>query len=152
MSTTSTTGTDTMSTTNTAAGSTAAGSTAAGNGATSSVPSETGTAGLTFPRVFSTEGVSPYDQVTWETRTTEILGKDGTPVFRQEGVEVPASWSDRATAIVFDKYAYGRLGTEEREGSVRDTPVEPVFGLQLAGLVQRGLPARYGVRVGLRPG
>lgn len=75
--------------------------------------------GLSFQRVFSTEKISPYDQITWERRTAEILGKNGEPVFRQENVEVPEFWSPRATAIVFDKYAYGRLGSPERETSVR---------------------------------
>jgi ribonucleoside-diphosphate reductase alpha chain len=85
---------------------------------TTTTSDSTGT-GLRFERVFSTEGTSPYDQITWERRTAEILGKDGQPVFRQEDVEVPDFWSHLATAIVFDKYAYGRLGTVERESSVR---------------------------------
>lgn len=75
--------------------------------------------GLRFERAFSSEGIGPFDQVRWERRTAEILGKGGEPVFRQEDVEVPDFWSQRATAIVFDKYAYGRLGTPERETSVR---------------------------------
>ncbi len=75
--------------------------------------------GLKFERVFSDPDVHPFDLVEWQQRTAEILGPKGVPVFRQENVEVPAGWSDQAVGIVFDKYAYGRLGTSERETSVR---------------------------------
>ena len=40
-------------------------------------------------RVFSTAGVSPYDQVKWEHRTAEIKDDKGNVVFEQDGVEVP---------------------------------------------------------------
>jgi ribonucleoside-diphosphate reductase alpha chain len=40
-------------------------------------------------------------------------------IFRQEGVEVPKSWSQTATNIVTSKYFHGKPGTPEREGSVR---------------------------------
>ncbi len=63
--------------------------------------------GLTVPRVFSREGIDPFEEIAWETRTAEIKGADGSVVYRQEGVQVPAFWSQRATDIVASKYFYG---------------------------------------------
>jgi ribonucleoside-diphosphate reductase alpha chain len=67
-----------------------------------------------------TDGVHhPFDLVRWERRTARITGSDGAVVFEQDDVEVPEEWSQTATNIVAQKYFHGRLGTPEREGSVR---------------------------------
>ena len=50
--------------------------------------------------------------------TTFIPGK-GKPAFDQKGVEFPKFWSQTATNIVGQKYFRGRLGSPERESSVR---------------------------------
>ncbi len=76
--------------------------------------------GMVVPRVFSTEGVSPYDQVEWETRTAAIKDERGRVLFEQPDAEVPASWSQLATNVVVSKYFYGEVNTPERESSVRD--------------------------------
>ena len=60
-----------------------------------------------------------YDSVKWELRTARIQGDDGEPVFEQENVEVPESWSPLATNIVASKYFRGHLGSPQREHSVR---------------------------------
>ncbi len=71
-------------------------------------------------RHFTTEGVHPYDEVTWERRDARITNfRDGTVAFEQLGVEVPESWSVNATNILSQKYFRGTLGTEEREWSLR---------------------------------
>ncbi|RMD66914.1 vitamin B12-dependent ribonucleotide reductase, partial [Candidatus Parcubacteria bacterium] len=70
-------------------------------------------------RVFSDPKVSPFDQVEWERRDAEITDDTGKVIFRQEGVEVPKSWSQLATKVVVSKYFYGELNTPERETSVR---------------------------------
>jgi len=75
--------------------------------------------GLIFTRRFTTEGVSPYDEVRWEQRTASIADKDGNCIFEQKDVEVPVDWSMTATNIVASKYLHGRLGTPERETGVR---------------------------------
>lgn len=75
--------------------------------------------GLTIKRIFTHEGIHPYDQVQWETRTASITGADGAVVFQQDGVEVPSFWSQLATNIVASKYFRGQLGTPEREYSVK---------------------------------
>ncbi|GBC79879.1 Vitamin B12-dependent ribonucleotide reductase [bacterium HR09] len=75
--------------------------------------------GLIFTRYFTVKGKHPFDLVRWEKRTARITGADGRVVFEQEGVEVPDFWSQTATNIVAQKYFHGRLGTPEREYSVR---------------------------------
>jgi ribonucleoside-diphosphate reductase alpha chain len=75
--------------------------------------------GLTFTRRFSTEGVSPYDEIQWERRTAAITDTKGNIIFEQKDVEVPADWSMTATNIVASKYLHGRMGAPERETGVR---------------------------------
>jgi len=75
--------------------------------------------GMTVPRVFSTEGVSPYDQVDWELRTAAIKDERGRVIFEQTGCEIPKAWSQLATNVVVSKYFYGEVNTPERESSVR---------------------------------
>jgi ribonucleoside-diphosphate reductase alpha chain len=76
--------------------------------------------GLKFDRRFSTEGVSPYDEVQWERRTASITDTKGNTIFEQKNVEVPLDWSMTATNIVASKYLHGQLGTPERETGVRE--------------------------------
>ena len=73
---------------------------------------------LTFERIFTRAGTHPYDETTWELRDAVIPG-DGGNVFEQRGVEVPAFWSQTATNVVASKYFRGKLGSPEREHSVR---------------------------------
>jgi ribonucleoside-diphosphate reductase alpha chain len=75
--------------------------------------------GLTFTRRFSTEGVSPYDELQWERRTAAITDTKGNTIFEQKDVEVPANWSMTATNIVASKYLHGQMNTPERETGVR---------------------------------
>jgi ribonucleoside-diphosphate reductase alpha chain len=75
--------------------------------------------GLFFERYFTDGKRSPFDLVEWERRTALIGNEKGVTIFRQEGVEVPKSWSQTATNIVTSKYFHGKPGSPEREGSVR---------------------------------
>src|ERR1035438_4851331 len=75
--------------------------------------------GLIFTRRFTTEGVSPYDELQWEQRTASITDQKGNIIFEQKNVEVPLDWSMTATNIVASKYLHGKLGTPERETGVR---------------------------------
>ena len=76
--------------------------------------------GMVVPRVFSIEGVSPYDQVEWDLRTAAIKDEKGRVLFEQTNCEVPRGWSQLATNVVVSKYFYGEINTPERETSVRD--------------------------------
>ncbi|MFH0794415.1 MAG: vitamin B12-dependent ribonucleotide reductase, partial [bacterium] len=74
---------------------------------------------LIAERFFSKEGTHPYDELEWEKRSAVIANEKGEKVFEQTGVEVPKSWSQMATNVVVSKYFRGRVGTPEREYSVR---------------------------------
>src|SRR5581483_10875146 len=77
------------------------------------------TKGLTFRRLFTKPGVHPFDEIEWESRTASIQNEKGRTIFEQRNVEVPKDWSQTATNIVASKYFHGKLGTPERESSVR---------------------------------
>ncbi len=82
-------------------------------------PNAKPTKGLTFERRWTTPGIHPYDEITWEYRTAGISSESGKSVFEQKDVEVPNFWSQLATNVVVSKYFRGHLNTEERETSVR---------------------------------
>jgi len=84
-----------------------------------SAPQKKKAPGLSFRRLFTKPGVSPYDEVEWELRTAQITDAQGTPIFEQKDVEVPKDWSMTATNIVASKYLHGKLNTPERETGVR---------------------------------
>ena len=75
--------------------------------------------GLAFTRRFSTEGVSPYNEIQWERRTASITDTKGNTIFEQKDVEVPIDWSMTATNIVASKYLHGHLESTDRETGVR---------------------------------
>jgi ribonucleoside-diphosphate reductase alpha chain len=76
--------------------------------------------GLRVERVWTTEGVHPYDEVTWERRDVVMTNwRDGSVNFEQRGVEFPNFWSVNAANIVTTKYFRGAVGTPEREWSLR---------------------------------
>jgi ribonucleoside-diphosphate reductase alpha chain len=79
---------------------------------------ENGLQGLSVERRFSTPGVHPFDQIEWELRDA-VIGNPESPAFEQRGVEFPKSWSQNATNIVAQKYFRGKLGSPERESSVK---------------------------------
>jgi len=75
--------------------------------------------GLSFRRLFTKPGVSPYSEVEWELRNAQITDSQGGMIFEQKNVEVPKDWSMTATNIVASKYLHGPIGTDERETGVR---------------------------------
>ena len=75
---------------------------------------------LGLRRRFSTPGVDPYDTVQWGRRDAVIVDhRTGEAAFEQRDVEFPLGWSQTASNIVAQKYFRGRLGSPERETSVR---------------------------------
>src|SRR6266849_2885606 len=72
-----------------------------------------------YQRRYTKLGVHPYDALIWETRDAVISDAKGQVIFEQKSVEAPSLWSQTATNIVASKYFRGRLGTQERESSVR---------------------------------
>ena len=76
--------------------------------------------GLRIERVYTSEGVHPYAEVTWERRDVVMTNwRDGSINFEQRGVEFPDFWSVNAANIVTTKYFRGAVGTDAREWSLR---------------------------------
>ena len=76
--------------------------------------------GLTLRRIYTRDGIHPYDEVTWERRDVVMTNwRDGSVNFEQHGVEFPDFWSVNAANIVTTKYFRGALGTAQREWSLK---------------------------------
>ncbi|MFM1789258.1 MAG: hypothetical protein RLZZ12_607 [Actinomycetota bacterium] len=90
--------------------------------------------GLQIERVFSTPGVHPYDQVSWERRdVVQSNWKTGETVFEQKGVEFPDFWSVNASTIVTTKYFRGAVGHDNREWSLKQVIDRVVLTYTKAG-------------------
>ncbi|GAB4066204.1 vitamin B12-dependent ribonucleotide reductase [Angustibacter speluncae] len=90
--------------------------------------------GLTIERVYTTPGVHPYDQVTWERRdVVQQNWKTGETIFEQRGVEFPDFWSVNASTIVTTKYFRGAVGTPEREQGLKQLVDRVVLTYTQAG-------------------
>ncbi len=99
--------------------------------------------GLKIERVFSTEGVHPYDELTWERRdVVQTNWKTGETVFEQRGVEFPDTWSVNASTIVTTKYFRGAVGTDAREWSLKQLIDRVVKTYRKGGEEQRLLRRR----------
>ncbi|MEY9964480.1 ribonucleoside-diphosphate reductase alpha chain [Streptacidiphilus sp. MAP12-16] len=91
-------------------------------------------AGLRIERIYTTPGVHPYDEVTWERRDVVMTNwRDGSVNFEQRGVEFPDFWSVNATNIVTSKYFRGALGTPQREWSLKQIIDRVVLTYRAAG-------------------
>ncbi len=99
--------------------------------------STTSTDGVTIERRFTQPGTHPFDAVEWEIRDA-VIGDPAKPAFEQRGVEFPSTWSQNATNIVAQKYFRGRMGSDERESSVRQ-----MVGRVAGTIAKWGREARY---------
>ena len=80
-------------------------------------------------RIYTTPGVHPYDQVSWERRDVVMTNwRDGSVNFEQHGVEFPDFWSVNAANIVTTKYFRGAVGSPQREWSLKQL-VDRVVGV-----------------------
>ena len=59
---------------------------------------------MRIKRLFTERGKSPYERIAFRTTASEIRNPDGSLVFRLEGFEVPASWSQVAADVLAQKY------------------------------------------------
>ncbi|MDG4792368.1 vitamin B12-dependent ribonucleotide reductase [Micromonospora sp. WMMD1082] len=105
-----------------------------GDGVTTSRARSKAAAGLKVERVWTSEGVHPYDEVVWERRDVVMTNwRDGSINFEQRGVEFPESWSVNAANIVTTKYFRGAVGTPEREWSLKQLIDRVVTTYRTAG-------------------
>ncbi|MGV9538079.1 vitamin B12-dependent ribonucleotide reductase [Streptosporangium sandarakinum] len=94
--------------------------------------------GMKMKRIFTTPGVHPYDEVSWERRDVVMTNwRDGSINFEQRGVEFPESWSVNAANIVTTKYFRGAVGTPQREWSLKQL-VDRVVGVYTRTAVENG--------------
>jgi ribonucleoside-diphosphate reductase alpha chain len=94
--------------------------------------------GLTIRRIYTREGVHPYDEVTWERRDVVMTNwRDGSVNFEQKAVEFPDFWSVNAANIVTTKYFRGAVGTPQREWSLKQL-VDRVVGTYTAAGTENG--------------
>jgi len=90
--------------------------------------------GLTIDRIYTTEGVHPYDEVKWERRdVVQSNWKTGETVFEQRDVEFADFWSVNASTIVTTKYFRGAVGAENREWSLKQVIDRVVLTYTKAG-------------------
>ena len=73
-------------------------------------------------RHFTTAGKDAYHGIGFRKAMSEIRNPDGSVVFRQEGIEVPDTWSQVACDIIAQKY-FRKAGVPDslqavEEGSV----------------------------------
>ncbi|WP_019644162.1 vitamin B12-dependent ribonucleotide reductase [Novispirillum itersonii] len=59
---------------------------------------------MKFARLFTKDGVSPYADIAFRTTASEIRNPDGSVVFRQTDIAVPAAWSQVACDVLAQKY------------------------------------------------
>lgn len=98
--------------------------------------------GLHIRRLFTREGVSAFDQFTYELRDSIIRNPQGDPIFEMRGVEVPAGWSQVATGIPAQKY-FRRTGVPRTDGTTGgETSVRQVVHRLTSCWVELG--KRYG--------
>jgi ribonucleoside-diphosphate reductase alpha chain len=93
-------------------------------------------AGATFTARYSAAGPDPLQNVVWERRQSLITNPDGSVVFKMEGAEIPADWSQLATDIVISKYfrKAGIRGDKELgETSVRQVVHRIAHTIRVAG-------------------
>ena len=89
-------------------------------GASAGARRSSGKKGVKVERIFTTPGVHPYDEVTWEHRDiVQQNWKTGVTIFEQRDVEFPEFWSVNASTIVTTKYFRGAVGTPEREKGLK---------------------------------
>jgi len=77
---------------------------------------------MRIERRFTTKGQDPYDTIEFRQATSEIRNPDGSVVFRQEGIEVPAAWSQVAADILAQKY-FRKAGVAARLKPIEDPDV-----------------------------
>ena len=93
---------------------------------------------LTIPRVFSKEGVHPYDEINWVKKdVVQKNWKTGKVTFEQYDVEFPDFYSDASVTIVTSRYFRGKIGDPDREWSLKQL-VDRVVNKYTKEAVERG--------------
>jgi ribonucleoside-diphosphate reductase alpha chain len=68
---------------------------------------------MRIERRYTVAGQDPYSSIPFRQATSEIRNPNGSVVFRQENVEVPAGWSQNAVDVLVQKY-FRKAGVPKR--------------------------------------
>src|SRR5262245_56471401 len=77
---------------------------------------------MRIARRYTKEGQSPYADIAFRLTESEIRNPDGSVVFRADGVEVPAFWSQVAADVLAQKY-FRKAGVPARLKKVEEETV-----------------------------
>jgi len=77
---------------------------------------------MRIERRFTKPGQSPYADIAFREVTSEIRNPDGSVVFRLEGMQVPAGWSQVAADILAQKY-FRKAGLPARLKKIEENSV-----------------------------
>jgi ribonucleoside-diphosphate reductase alpha chain len=93
---------------------------------------------MRITRYFTVEGHDAYAGIEFRRATSEIRNPDGSVVFKNDDVEVPANWSQVATDVLAQKY-FRKAGVASE--------LEAVVDIDVPGWLWRKVP-REGARIG----
>ena len=77
---------------------------------------------MRIERRYTKAGLSAYDGIEFRTTKSEIKNPDGSIVFKLDGIQVPASWSQVASDILAQKY-FRKAGVPTRLKRVEENSV-----------------------------
>ena len=77
---------------------------------------------MRIARLFTEPEKSPYESIEFRTTTSEIRNPDGSVVFHQDDIEVPAGWSQVACDVLAQKY-FRKAGIPTRLKAVKEAKV-----------------------------
>src|SRR6195256_6307113 len=80
---------------------------------------------MRIERRYTKPDQSPYADIAFRTTKSEIRNPDGSIVFSQEGIEVPAAWSQVAADVLAQKY-FRKAGVPARLHRIEEDTV-PAF-------------------------
>ncbi len=94
---------------------------------------------MKIDRKFTKAGQDAYAEIEFTRTTSEIKNPDGTVVFKNDDVEVPASWSQVASDVIAQKY-FRKAGVPEKLEKIKEKGVPeflwrsaPVKGAKMGG-------------------
>ncbi|MCE2715939.1 MAG: vitamin B12-dependent ribonucleotide reductase [Pseudomonadota bacterium] len=73
-------------------------------------------------RRFTVAGQSPYEGIDFRLTASEIKNPDGSVVFHQDNIEVPAHWSQVASDVIAQKY-FRKAGVPEELVAVKEDDI-----------------------------
>jgi ribonucleoside-diphosphate reductase alpha chain len=77
---------------------------------------------MRIARHFTKQGKTAYDGIEFRSTVSEIKNPDGSIVFRLDGIQVPAQWSQVAADILAQKY-FRKAGVPKRLKKVEESSV-----------------------------